>query len=100
MHGCLMTKVRALHLLACVLYTMSRVSLWANYFSFIGGIFGFKNYGKLAGGGLFVSSCLSLLQYLFLELTIRVFDGSFAYANGFFVALHFAMYPIIFRLAC
>merc|ERR1712232_981163 len=75
--SCPATKLRPLHYVACVLYAMGRVSLWATFFSFMGGVFGFGNYGKLAGGGLFLSSCVSLLQYVLLSMTIEHLGSDF-----------------------
>jgi hypothetical protein len=82
-----------------VLYAVSRVSIWALFFSFMGNVFGFGNYGKLAGGGLFIASCLSLLQYVLLSLTVSVFQGDFLYVNIFFIGLCVLMYPLIACLA-
>eukprot|EP00929_Paragymnodinium_shiwhaense_P003221 TRINITY_DN103655_c0_g1_i1.p1 TRINITY_DN103655_c0_g1~~TRINITY_DN103655_c0_g1_i1.p1 ORF type:complete len:518 (-),score=83.13 TRINITY_DN103655_c0_g1_i1:369-1871(-) len=91
---------KELQIATSILYAVGRLGIWASFFGFNGFVFGFKNYGKLAGGGLFVASCLSLLQYPLLQLTLTVFKGNFAYVNTFFVCMTLALYPIIFRLSC
>merc|ERR1711977_186131 len=97
--ACLLAPSRDVQVLTAVLYTIARVGIWATFFSFIGSLFGFANYGKLAGGGLFVASCFSLLQYLLLELTLGTFGADFAFINCLFVIVHLAMYLVIARLA-
>jgi len=97
---CLLIPWKSLQIATAILYTVGRVSVWATFFGFNGFVFGFQNYGKLAGGGLFLASCVSLLQYPFLELTLGVFEGNFAYVNAFWIGLHVTLYPIILRLGC
>eukprot|EP00928_Gymnodinium_smaydae_P042338 TRINITY_DN28525_c0_g2_i2.p1 TRINITY_DN28525_c0_g2~~TRINITY_DN28525_c0_g2_i2.p1 ORF type:complete len:468 (+),score=57.61 TRINITY_DN28525_c0_g2_i2:41-1444(+) len=96
---CLATEVDSLQYIMSALYAMYRVSIWAAFFSFVGNVFGFANYGKLAGGGLFVASCVSLLQYVLLDLTLGAFNNNFRFVNIFFVILCVLMYPLLFRLA-
>ena len=60
--------------LMCFVYSTARVGLWASFFSFTGATFGFRNYGKLAGGGLMVQSCFCLLQDPLLRLTLAIHD--------------------------
>jgi len=98
--ACLLSPWRGLQYATAIFYTIGRVSIWATFFSFNGSVFGFKNYGKLVGGGLFVASCFSLLQYPILEVTLGTLDNEFAYVNGLWIALCVAMYPVIARLAC
>ena len=50
-------------LATCFVYAVGRVGQWLSYFAFVGSTFGFRHYGKLAGGGLLVQAMVSLLQY-------------------------------------
>merc|ERR1711985_165297 len=85
--ACLLAPWHGLQFVTALLYTIGRVGIWATFFSFDGSLFGFHNYGKLAGGGLFVASCFSLWQYLLLELTLDSFEGDFAFVNCFFIVV-------------
>jgi MFS family permease len=98
--ACLLVDLRGLQYLTAVLYTVGRVSIWAAFFSFNGQVFGFKHYGKLAGGGLFIASCFSLIQYPLLALTLGPFKDDFRYVNTLFIILCVAMYPVLARLSC
>ena len=84
-------------LLTCVLYSVGRVGLWASFFSFIGATFGFRHYGKLAGGGLLVQSLFCLLQYPLLALTLAL-RREFALVNTLFCVLTVAQFVTILVL--
>jgi len=94
----LMSKLLALQPVLSVIYALARVSIGSVYFSFMGSVFGFANFGKLAGFGLLVASCLSLLQYVLLTVTLESFHRDFFYVNAFFVLLSGLMYPLIAAL--
>mmetsp|Transcript_26092 Transcript_26092/g.66249 ORF Transcript_26092/g.66249 Transcript_26092/m.66249 type:complete len:292 (+) Transcript_26092:246-1121(+) len=82
---------------ACLLYSAGRVGLWASFFSFIGSTFGFKHYGKLAGGGLLVQSLFCLLQYPLLAVILSL-NRNFDIANVLFCVLTTLQLVTIFAL--
>ncbi|CAK0884955.1 unnamed protein product, partial [Prorocentrum cordatum] len=92
---CLLTQMYPVQLAFTFAYGISRVSIWAAYFSYVGTIFGFSNYGKLAGGGLFFAAFVSLLQIPLLHLTLIFFGGDFTFVNCLFAAICVSMYPLI-----
>ena len=96
--ACLLVPSLELNYLSAILYAVGRVSLWALYFSYTAHVFGFRHFGKLAGCGLTVAACISLLQYPLLYLCVRVLDGDFTVANAIFVALHGLAYGTLGRL--
>jgi hypothetical protein len=93
----LFTSLRA-QVLTCVLYSAGRVGLWASFFAFMGATFGFRNYGKLAGGGLMVQACVSLLQYPLLAISLGPLRNDFTFVNVLFIALTGSQYITIFAL--
>ena len=68
--------------LHAVVYALGRASLMATYFSYLGAIFGFHHYGKLAGGGLLVAATVALLQYPLLSATLGSLGGDFTGSNS------------------
>jgi len=92
---CLLAPSPGFKVVMAILYTLGRVSAWPAFFAFMGIVFGFKHFGKLAGGGLLVASCLSLVQFPLLSLTYTVFDGEFEAVNMFFIAMCIVLYPIL-----
>jgi LAT3 family solute carrier family 43 protein 3 len=73
-----------------ILYGIGRMFMFGMYFSNTGLRFGYDNYGTLAGLGLLVSGCVSLLQYPLIALAV---DGKAAAVNiGLAVAL-LALFP-------
>ena len=89
----LMSGVLPIQPIACVTYAVGRVGLWASFFAFCGATFGFRNYGKLAGGGLLFASLVALLQYPLLHLSLAV--GSFLPVNALFVGLAALQFVVI-----
>ena len=85
-------------LATCFVYAVGRVGQWLSYFAFVGSTFGFRHYGKLAGGGLMVQAMVSLLQYPLLALTLGAFDGDFTAVNALFVATTALAYGTIVAL--
>ena len=83
--------------LTCILYSAGRVGLWASFFSFVGATFGFRHYGKLAGGGLLVQSLFCLLQYPLLSITLAM-DRDFRFVNALFCVLTAAQFATILGL--
>jgi len=92
---CLMSQLYSMQLVFAFAYSISRVSVWASFFSYLGAVFGFSNYGKLAGGGQLFAACVSLLQMPLLRLTLVRFGGDFTFVNSLFVSICVAMYPLI-----
>ena len=84
-------------ILTCLLYASGRVGLWASFFAFTGATFGFRHYGKLAGGGLMAQSIVCLLMYPLLAATLAL-ERNFAFVNGLFLVLTAAQYVTILRL--
>eukprot|EP00927_Polykrikos_kofoidii_P046942 TRINITY_DN41047_c0_g1_i1.p1 TRINITY_DN41047_c0_g1~~TRINITY_DN41047_c0_g1_i1.p1 ORF type:complete len:508 (-),score=60.93 TRINITY_DN41047_c0_g1_i1:33-1556(-) len=82
----------------CVLYSVSRVSLWAIFFSFAGANFGFAHYGKLVGGTLFTVSVVVLLQYPLMALSLGPFQASFIPVNIFFICVLCMAFPCLAAL--
>lgn len=66
----------------------------------MGATFGFRNYGKLAGGGLLLSSCFSTLQYPLLDLTLGPLGRDFTFVNALFAGITSALYFAIGALHC
>jgi len=95
-YAVLIVPALEVQLVAYVLYSVGRVCLWAIMFSFVGAVFGFVHYGKLAGGALAFGAFLSLLQYAALELTLGPFEGNFTFVNTVWCALCASMYLVIF----
>eukprot|EP00306_Pavlova_sp_CCMP459_P015150 CAMPEP_0185209092 /NCGR_PEP_ID=MMETSP1140-20130426/63173_1 /TAXON_ID=298111 /ORGANISM="Pavlova sp., Strain CCMP459" /LENGTH=259 /DNA_ID=CAMNT_0027776841 /DNA_START=9 /DNA_END=787 /DNA_ORIENTATION=- len=91
-YAVLIVPALEVQLVAYVLYSVGRVCLWAIMFSFVGAVFGFVHYGKLAGGALAFGAFLSLLQYAALELTLGPFEGNFTFVNTVWCALCASMY--------
>jgi len=70
-----------------ILYVIARITTYATFFSFIGINFGFKNFGALAGMGLFTSGCFSIFQYLCLYLVENYPSVDYNGVNIFFMIL-------------
>ena len=81
----------------CFVYAAGRVGLWSSFFAFTGATFGFKHYGKMAGGGLLVQSLICLLVYPLLAATLAL-DRDFTMVNALFLGLTTAQYGTIFAL--
>lgn len=81
----------------CFVYAAGRVGLWSSFFAFTGATFGFKHYGKMAGGGLLVQSLICLLVYPLLAATLAL-DRDFTMVNALFLGLTTAQYATIFAL--
>lgn len=93
---CLLSQLYFMQIVFVISYSISRVSIWAVFFSYMGLTFGFSNYGKLAGGGLFFAACVSLLQIPLYDSALVHFDNDFTFVNCLFVAICvFIMYPLI-----
>lgn len=97
--ACLLSTWRPLQYVACIMYSMGRVSLWASFFAFLGATFGFVHFGKLAGFGLLLGGCLSLLQYPLLAITLGPLEGDFTFVNLLFIASTTLMYAVILALS-
>jgi len=65
---CITSDDTGIQWLGFILYVLSRVTAYGTFFSFIGINFGFRHFGTLAGVGLLISGCFSLLQYLCLDI--------------------------------
>jgi hypothetical protein len=81
----------------CFVYAAGRVGLWSSFFAYTGATFGFKHYGKMAGGGLLVQSLICLLVYPLLAATLAL-DRDFTMANALFLGLTAVQYGTIFAL--
>jgi hypothetical protein len=92
---CLLSQLYFMQIIFVISYSISRVSIWAVFFSYVGATFGFSNYGKLAGGGLFFAACVSLLQIPLYDSALVHFDNDFTFVNCLFVAICVFMYPLI-----
>jgi len=84
-HVLLLSQSVSLQYVTFALYAAARVSLYAFFFARIGGAFGFRFFGKLAGIGLFVSAMFSLVQYGLLYMSFAL--GSFDLANCLLAAV-------------
>ena len=93
----LLSSSQGAQIITCILYAAGRVGLWASFFSFTGATFGFRHYGKMAGGGLLVQSLFCLLIYPLLAATLAM-DRDFTFVNSLFIALTAAQYLTIFGL--
>ena len=96
---CLLIPSLPLTYFGSLAYAIGRVTLWALYFAYMAHVFGFRHFGKLAGCGMTLAACLSLLQYPLLYLCVQVLDGRFVVANSIFVGLHILAYGTLPRLA-
>lgn len=57
------------HVVGLVAYSVGRMLCFSAFFTNVGTRFGYRNYGTLAGLGLWVSAIVSLLQYPLIALT-------------------------------
>ncbi len=57
-----------MHIVGMSCFGLGRVMLFGMFFANVGKRFGYDNYGTLAGLGLFISACSSLLQYPLISL--------------------------------
>jgi len=69
--------------LGFILYVLSRVTTSGLFFSFIGINFGFRYFGTLTGVCILISSCISLLQYLCLDIVDYDLGGNYNGMNIF-----------------
>ncbi|KAJ1629847.1 hypothetical protein T492DRAFT_1007998 [Pavlovales sp. CCMP2436] len=97
-YAVLMVPLLSIQPIAYVAYSVGRVCLWALWFAYVAAEFGFKNYGKLAGGGLAIGAMFSLLQYAALEAVVRLGGGDFLAINGVWCALSCSMFAVIYEL--
>lgn len=97
-YAVLMAPALSVQPVAYVLYSGGRVCLWAIFFSYCAAEFGFRHYGKLAGGGLAFGSLLSLLQYAALAAVVGPLRGDFLAANGIWCALSLSQFGVVWAL--
>lgn len=90
----LLSSSIVLQIVAFGMHAAFRVSLFAFYFSYVSGTFGFRYFGKLAGIGLLVSATCSLALYPMLRMSFAL--GSFSYANLLLLAT--ALAALLFPL--
>jgi MFS family permease len=84
---------------AYLCYSVGRVCLWALFFAYNAATFGFRHYGKLAGGGLAFGASLSLLQYAALEAVVGPLGGDFLFVNLAWCAIAILNFGAIWALA-
>lgn len=97
-YAVLMSPMLAAQPVAYVLYSVGRVCLWAQFFAYCAAEFGFRHYGKLAGGGLALGSLVSLLQYAALAAVVGPLRGSFLPINGIWCALSLSQFGVVLAL--
>eukprot|EP01024_Parvocaulis_polyphysoides_P037683 TRINITY_DN33646_c0_g1_i3.p3 TRINITY_DN33646_c0_g1~~TRINITY_DN33646_c0_g1_i3.p3 ORF type:complete len:153 (+),score=31.86 TRINITY_DN33646_c0_g1_i3:790-1248(+) len=63
------------------LWSVDRFCLYAAYYSIVGSIFGFNNFGKIVGVKSFINGLVGFLQYPVLALVLGPLNGDFLYVN-------------------
>lgn len=70
-----------LQAITLVVWMVARFFMYSSYFAIFGGLFGFRNFGKLVAIDNTFNGLFGLLQYPLTYLAIHSFDGNFTAIN-------------------
>eukprot|EP01113_Clastostelium_recurvatum_P015246 TRINITY_DN18444_c0_g1_i1.p1 TRINITY_DN18444_c0_g1~~TRINITY_DN18444_c0_g1_i1.p1 ORF type:complete len:477 (-),score=79.30 TRINITY_DN18444_c0_g1_i1:20-1450(-) len=83
---CTLAPLMLLHpvvaIVAFIFASLGNVSIWSILYTYMGKVFGFKNFGKLLGVTSFVIAGSSFLLTPLFVLTLGKFEGNFAKSNA------------------
>lgn len=70
-----------LQAITLVVWMVARFFMYSSYFAIFGGLFGFRNFGRLVAIDNTFNGLFGLLQYPLTYLAIHAFDGNFTAIN-------------------
>eukprot|EP00854_Cymbomonas_tetramitiformis_P030155 gene30155-37664_t len=68
-------------LLTLTVWTVTRFVLYSGFFTMLGALFGYSNFGTLTGMASAANGIVGLLQYPLTDLALTTFEGDFTWIN-------------------